>query len=158
MISFACKRPNCISENVRFDYDYNTASNGCRKILFCHDCGFSFSETKNTFLEGIRKSISTIWDVINARTEGLSLNATCRVFAIAKNTLLSWERKFSVLYRTLFLYSMGDHSFSGIRARKAACEGSLLMNRPIHSWPEAEAVASPKRRASFASPFWKPFS
>ncbi len=110
MISIARKCPNCISENVRFDYDYNTALNGCRKIFFCRDCGFSFSETKNTFLEGIRKSISTIWDVINARTEGLSLNATCRVFSIAKNTLLSWERKFSVLYRTLFLYSMG-HTF-----------------------------------------------
>ena len=89
MILFSCNCPNCISENVRFDYEYKTASNGYRKILFCRDCGFSFSETKSTFLQGIRTSISTIWSVLNARTEGLSLNSTCRVFGIAKNTLLS---------------------------------------------------------------------
>ena len=103
---FSCNCPNCLSENVRFDYEYNTVSNGSRKVFLCRDCGFSFSETKNTFLEGLRASISTIWNVINARTEGLSLNSTCRVFGIAKNTLLSWERKFSDLYRTLFIYSM----------------------------------------------------
>ena len=98
--------PNCKSENVRFDYNYETASNGPRKMFLCRDCGCSFSETKNTFMEGLRTSISVIWSVINARTEGLSLNATCRVFGIAKNTLLSWERKFSNLYSTLSLYSM----------------------------------------------------
>ena len=103
---FSCNCPNCTSENVRFDYEYKTVSNGCRKILLCRDCGFSFSETKNTFLEGIRTSMSSIWSVINARTEGLSLNATCRVFGISKNSLLFWERKFSNLYRALFIYSM----------------------------------------------------
>jgi len=110
MILFSCKCPKCMSENVRFDYEYNTASNGCRKMLLCRDCGFSFSETKNTFMGGIKKPISIIWKVINARTEGLSLNSTCRVFDIAKNTLLSWELKFSDLYRTLFIYSM-THAF-----------------------------------------------
>ena len=110
MILFSCKCPNCMSKNVRFDYEYNTASNGCRKMLLCRDCGVSFSETKNTFMKGIKKPISIIWNVINARTEGLSLNSTCRVFGIAKNTLLLWELKFSTLYRTLFIYSMA-HTF-----------------------------------------------
>jgi hypothetical protein len=75
-------------------------------MLLCQDCGTSFSETKNTFLAGIKKPVSTIWSVMDARTEGLSFNAACRVFHIAKNTLLSWERKFNGLYHTLFVYSM----------------------------------------------------
>lgn len=107
---FTCKCPNCSSENTRIDYEYNTISNGCRKMFLCRDCGLSFSETKNTFLQGVRTPVSTIWKVLKARTEGTSFNATCRVFDIAKNTLLSWERKFSTLHHTLLIYSMA-HRF-----------------------------------------------
>ena len=110
MFLFTCKCPNCSSENFRLDYEYDTLLNGCRRMLLCRDCGLSFSETKNTFLQGIRTSVSTIWKVLKSRTEGMSLNAACRVFGIAKNTLLSWEQKFSDLYRTLFIYSMA-HTF-----------------------------------------------
>lgn len=107
---FPCKCPNCSSENVRFDYKYDTISNGSRQMLLCRDCRTSFSETKNTFLQNIRTPISVIWKVLKSRTEGTSLNATCRVFDIAKNTLLDWERKFSSLYHTLLIYSM-THTF-----------------------------------------------
>ena len=110
MSPFPCKCPNCSSENVRFDYKYDTISNGSRQMLLCRDCRTSFSETKNTFLQNIRTPISVIWKVLKSRTEGTSLNATCRVFDIAKNTLLDWERKFSSLYYTLFIYSM-THAF-----------------------------------------------
>ena len=110
MFLFTCKCPNCSSENFRLDYEYDTLLNGCRQMLLCRDCGLSFSETKNTYLQGIRTSVSTIWKVLKSRTEGMSLNAACRVFGIAKNTLLSWEQKFSDLYRTLFIYSMA-HTF-----------------------------------------------
>ncbi|MDL1976627.1 MAG: IS1 family transposase, partial [Deltaproteobacteria bacterium] len=104
MSPFPCKCPNCSSENVRFDYKYDTISNGSRQMLLCRDCRTSFSETKNTFLQNIRTPISEIWKVLKSRTEGTSLNATCRVFDIAKNTLLDWERKFSSLYHTLLIY------------------------------------------------------
>ena len=110
MSPFPCKCPNCSSENVRFDYKYDTISNGSRQMLLCRDCRTSFSETKNTFLQNIRTPISVIWKVLKSRTEGTSLNATCRVFDIAKNTLLDWERKFSSLYHTLLIYSM-THAF-----------------------------------------------
>ena len=110
MSPFPCKCPNCSSENVRFDYKYDTISNGSRQMLLCRDCRTSFSETKNTFLQNIRTPISVIWKVLKSRTEGTSLNATCRVFDIAKNTLLDWERKFSSLYHTLLIYSM-THTF-----------------------------------------------
>jgi len=79
-------------------------------MLICEECKASFSETKNSFLQGLKKPVSLIWFVINSRTEGNSLNATCRIFGIAKNTLLSWERKFTHLYHTLLLYSLA-HNF-----------------------------------------------
>lgn len=47
---------------------------------------------------------------MKSRSEGLGFNATCRVFEIAKNTLLFWERKLYGLTETLFLYSL-VHSF-----------------------------------------------
>ena len=59
------------------------------------NCTRRFSETKNTFLQGFRKPIILVWQVLNVRTEGLQLNAATRIFGIAKNTLLSWENKFS---------------------------------------------------------------
>jgi len=52
-----------------------------------------FSETKATLLEGLRKPTSFIIQVPKTRTEGVGLNAACRAFAIAKNTLLLWERR-----------------------------------------------------------------
>ena len=105
-----CKCPKCYSENIKFNYKYNTISTGYRTMLICTQCHESFSETKNTFLHGLKKPVSLIWNVINSRTEGNSLNATCRIFNIAKNTLLSWERKFTNLYHTLLLYSLA-HNF-----------------------------------------------
>jgi len=44
--------------------------------------------------------------VLKARTEGLGLNATCRTFNLAKNTLLNWERRFSAMKQTLLLYAL----------------------------------------------------
>ena len=45
-----------------------------------------FSETFFPFMEGIKKPISLIAQVFKARTEGLGLNAACRVFGLAKKT------------------------------------------------------------------------
>ncbi|BBO89694.1 IS1 family transposase [Desulfosarcina ovata] len=143
MLLFTCKCPNCSSENIRHDYVYRTISNGDREMFLCQDCKYSFSETKNTFLQDIRKPVSKIWEVLNARTEGTSLNATCRIFKIAKNTLLAWERKFSYLYSTLFIYSMahtfiqsvieGDEFYTKVKKNVPAEESSgwtiVLMDR-----------------------------
>lgn len=97
--------PNCFSENIKPDYKYNTINHGPRTMLLCKTCGFSFSETKNSFSQGLKKPISLIWRVINARTEGMGVNAASRVYGISKNTIIDWETKFTGLYKTLFFYS-----------------------------------------------------
>lgn len=100
------KCPNCKSHNIRSHSKYNTINHGTRTIFKCEDCFTFFSETKNTFMERLKKPISLIWKVIKARTEGQGVNATARIFDISKNTLLNWETKFNNLYKVLFIYSL----------------------------------------------------
>ena len=79
MTLFACKCPHCSSENVRFDYGYNTLCGGYRQMRLCLSCGASFSETKNTFLEGLRTPVSRIWQVLRELKRN-NLRILCRTF------------------------------------------------------------------------------
>ena len=81
-------------------------NHGVRVIYKCKSCPNYFSETKNTLMEGLKTPMSVIWTVIKARTDGMGLNAATRTFEFAKNTMLSWERKFVDLHRVLFLYTL----------------------------------------------------
>ncbi|CCK79786.1 conserved uncharacterized protein [Desulfobacula toluolica Tol2] len=72
MTLFACECPNYSSENIRFDYGYDIFCSGYRQMLLCMFCGLSFSETKNTFLEGIRTPVSIIWKILNTRNPPVS--------------------------------------------------------------------------------------
>ncbi len=98
--------PHCFSKQIEEVKSYETINNGSRKLFKCIACQAVFSETKGTFLEGLKKPISLIIDVLKARSEGLSLNATCRVFGISKNTLLDWERRFAQLKNPLIIYAL----------------------------------------------------
>jgi transposase-like protein len=100
------KCSNCHSYNWRVHHTYSTIHHGIRTICQCEECLTYFSETKNTFLENVKKPVSVIWQVIKARTEGLGVNAAARTFDIAKNTLFAWEAKFHDLYHVLFLYAL----------------------------------------------------
>lgn len=84
--------PYCHSEMNKAIKSYKTKHNGTRQLHKCEQCHKVFSETKGSFLEGLVKPISLIAKVLQARHEGMGLNAACRVFNIAKNTLLSWEK------------------------------------------------------------------
>ena len=70
------------------------------------ECHQVFSETKRTFLEGLKKPISLIINVLKARSEGIGFNAVCRVFEISKNTLLDWEHRFADLKGPLLSYAL----------------------------------------------------
>ncbi len=98
--------PYCGSENPAEYRSYETLHNGRRIIYECTVCKREFSETKWTFLEGLTKPISLIAQVIEARSEGLGFNATCRTFKIAKNTLLNWEKRFASLRKILMMYAL----------------------------------------------------
>jgi len=98
--------PHCLSEHIE-DYSvYETKNNGTRKLYQCTECHQVFSETKKTFLEGLKKPLSLIVNVLKARSEGMGFNAVCRVFEISKNTLLEWERRFADLKKPLLIYAL----------------------------------------------------
>ena len=80
----------------------------------CENCPAYFSETKNTFLEGLKTPVSVIWEVLKARTEGMGFNAAARTFEKAKNTILAWERKFLALQHVLFLSALVHEFFEGV--------------------------------------------
>ena len=100
------KCPACKSSHTHSHSPYTTKNHGVRIIYQCERCLNYFSETKNTFMEGLKTPMSVIWLVIKSRTDGMGLNAATRTFEFAKNTILSWERKFSDLHRVLFLYTL----------------------------------------------------
>ena len=103
--------PYCRSSELKQHSTYNTQHHGQRPIMQCQSCMKFFSPTKNTFMAGIRKPISFIVNVFNARTEGAGLNATCRIFNVAKNTVLDWERRLSSIKQVLLLYAMAHQFF-----------------------------------------------
>jgi transposase-like protein len=100
------KCPACHSSNIRYHASYTTKNYGGRVMYICENCPASFSETKNTLMEGLKTPVSVIWQVLKARTEGMGLNAAARTFEKAKNTILAWERKFIDLHQVLFLYAL----------------------------------------------------
>jgi hypothetical protein len=109
----------------------------------CATCGQVFSETKGSVIEGLKKPLSLIAQVLKARSEGMGFNAACRVFEIAKNTLLNWERRLSGMKETLMLYALlhtfisqeieGDEAYTKVGRNLPVedCEGwtILLMER-----------------------------
>lgn len=95
--------PRCDSQTLEVHRCYETDHHGDRRLYRCGHGGEVFSETRGTFLAGLTKPLSTMVKVLKARSEGLGVNATCRVFDIAKNTLLNGERRFAALRETLML-------------------------------------------------------
>ena len=83
-----------------------TQSHGLRFIFHCRRCDIYFSETFATPIAGLRTPLSRIIEVLKARTEGMSLNATCRTFTVSKKSVIDWERRLSNLKPTLILYSL----------------------------------------------------
>src|SRR5216683_5269015 len=100
------KCPECRSADIQYHSPYTTKNHGGRVIDKCENCPVYFSETKKTLMERLQTPVSVIWHVIQARTEGMGLNAAARTFEKAKNTILAWERKCIDLHQVLFLYAL----------------------------------------------------
>ena len=123
----------CESESCREIMTYQTKSNGSRQLLKCGVCGTCFSETHQTFMFNLKTPISKIALVLNARTEGMSFNATCRTHHISAHTLQDWESKFGDLKDTLLLYSL-THTFV-----EMVIEGDELYTKVNKNVPPSES-------------------
>lgn len=131
--------PYCNSEKYDLCKSYETLNNGSRELYQCATCRQVFSETKGSFLEGLKKPVSVIIQVLKSRSEGMGLNAACRVFEIAKNTLLDWERRFANRKESLMVYALmqsfvaqvieGDELYTKVAKNVAvqACEGWTIV-------------------------------
>ncbi len=106
--------PVCHSFDIQYHSPSTTKNHGGRVIYKCENCPAYFSETKHTFLEGLKTPVSVIWQVLKARTEGMGLNAAARTFEKAKKTILAWERKFLDLHQGLFLSALVHEFLAGV--------------------------------------------
>ena len=128
------KCSECRSTNVKAYKKYTTKNHGSRQLYRCEDCGMVFSETKNTFLEGLKTPLSKIWEVVEARTEGMGLNAAVRVFKKSKNTIMKWETTFESLPQVLLVYSL-VHTFLQV-----IIEGDEAYTKVGKNVPPSESV------------------
>ncbi|MCP4400011.1 MAG: hypothetical protein GY801_22225 [bacterium] len=86
---FTKRCPLCQSSHNHIIQTYETQHYGTRALYQCDACEHVFSETTSTFLEKLRTPLSEIWQVLNARTDGLGLNAAVRTFGYAKNSIFT---------------------------------------------------------------------
>jgi len=98
--------PTCNSSEIKGHSRYPIQSGETRWIYRCSECGSYFSETKHTFLEGLRTPLSRIAMVLDALNEGMGINAACRVFKVSKNTIYSWVDRLGSLKATLLWYAL----------------------------------------------------
>jgi transposase-like protein len=123
--------PVCTSSDIHYHSPYTTKNHGVRVIYKCESCPVYVSETNKTMMEGLKTPVSVIWTVIKARTDGMGFNAATRTFEFAKNTILSWERKFIALPRVLFLYTL-VHEFLEFVLEGDEVDTKVHQNVPAH--------------------------
>ncbi len=98
--------PPCASPGFKGHSRYTIQSGETRWIYHCSECGSYFSQTKQTFLEGLRTPLSRIVPVLDALNEGMGINAVCRVFKVAKNSVYLGLERVGGLKETLLLYAL----------------------------------------------------
>jgi transposase-like protein len=106
MVLTVLRCPNCHSENLKPHTTYTVADGSIRQIHRCQECGNSFSDTKNTPLEGLKTPLSVIIPILDALNEGLGVNAACRSFHTTRKTLKRWLKRLGSLKETLLLYAL----------------------------------------------------
>ena len=135
--------PTCNSSEHKGHCRYTIQSGETRWIYRCVKCGSYFSETKDTFLEGLRTPLSRIATILDALNDGMGINAACRVFKVSKNTIYDWLERLGDLKETLLLYALchrfieqrieGDEVYTRVHENKPPDESEgwtvVLMDR-----------------------------
>ena len=80
--------------------------------------------------------MSKVVQVLRARSEGLGFNACARTFEIARDTLRSWEHRFSELKRVLYLYTIFHDFLSQV------IEGDEIYTRIHHNAEASQRLDS----------------
>ncbi len=60
--------------------------------------------------QDLKTPLTIISLVLEARTEGMSLNSVCRLFKVSKKSEIGWEKRFSATLKILNIYAL-IHSF-----------------------------------------------
>ena len=97
---------DCRSPKIRDLKKYQIQTKEERQLYYCDECETYFSETKHTFLFGLRTSISRISLVLSSLTEGQEINALTRIYGVSKNSIYRWQERLSGLKETLLLYAL----------------------------------------------------
>lgn len=135
--------PECNSQDFKPHTTYPVSSGEERQIFYCQPSDCYFSETKNTPIAGLRTPLSFIILVLNALNEGLSINATARVFGTSKKSIKRWLERLGSLKETLLLYALchqflqqiveGDELYTKVHQNKPPMESEgwtiVLMDR-----------------------------
>ena len=107
-----------------------------RTIYRCRYCDIYYSETFGSAIAGLTTPLSRIIEILTARSEGLSLNATARTFHVSKKSVLNWERRLADLKPTLMLYAL-VHEFI-----HQEIEGDELYTKVNQSVPPSDSGVS----------------
>lgn len=141
LFSYPC--PICSNQDVKVHSRYQTQNYGERRIFHCTECDVYFSDSFATPLSGLQTPTSRIAQILTARSEGMSLNATARTFKVSKKSVLDWERRLADLKPTLMLYGLmqrfvsqeieGDEVYTKVGQNTAAADSKgwtvVLMER-----------------------------
>jgi transposase-like protein len=98
--------PDCDSDQIKIHTRYQTQHHGERHIYRCQACDAYFSDTVATPIAGLRTPLSRVVQILQARSDGMGLNAAARTFHVSKKSIIDWEWRLSDLKPTLLLYSL----------------------------------------------------
>jgi transposase-like protein len=135
--------PTCDTSDVKIHTEYTVQGGETRRQYYCASCRCYFSETYGTALAGLRTPLSRIQQILEALNDGMSLNATCRIFHVSKNTIALWHERLSPVKEALRLYALchqfvqqiieGDELYTKVNANQPPAESTgwtvVLMER-----------------------------
>lgn len=88
--------PNCQSEqNVKNGISALQDGSPVQKYL-CKSCGKQFNERTGTPMARLRVPSMLVSLALNARTEGMGIRATGRVFQKSHSTIMRWEQRLAI--------------------------------------------------------------
>lgn len=137
LLSLHC--PNCQSQDCKTHTSYKILNGEERNIYHCQECDNYFSQTKNTALEGLRKPLSFIAQVLEAINDGQGINAACRTFKTTKKSIKRWLERLGSLKGTLLLYAL-CHQFLQL-----IIEGDELYTKVNKNKPPSESFGKDNR-------------